>query len=680
MKKLLFTIAALFCTTLLFAQEYMVVENHAGGYSSFDVSIIKQATFVNYPASGEGTKESPFNVAAANAKCKEIGQEPSADNYYVKGYVISSGRNSNGPAAYIADDMTGINRLYVYQVTLPNNVTLNYGDEVIIYGCLYNYRAVTPEMEGYVVNINGQPYEDAAPQGSGTLSDPYNVAAVVNYVKSLGADVESLNDVYITGIITDINEPFGTTYGNATFKIADTENSSTTFQIYRCLYLGNVKYTDETAQNIKLGDRVLMCGKVVNYRGTTPETVQNKAYVVSINSSQTGDEATPVTVAQFNEAAVNTDVWYKLTGTVNNLKDNDQYGNFDLVDETGSVYVYGLLSEKGGAKKKFQELVATYGIANGKKITIIGNRGEYNGNIEVTNAYFVSIEGGAPTQSSDHGTAEAPLTVAQAMALIDAESVIDEAYVKGKISKIDSYNATYKSITYWISDDGGTTTQLQVYSGKGLNGEDFTSKDDLTVGQTVVIKGKLKMYNTTYEFDKSSIIISIDGQGAGGESGGTGGSEAVSSLTNGNFETWADGLPTGWKSASSASSATLEQSTDAHGGSYACIVKGDASANKRLASQEIKLAAGSYNFSFWVKPTTENKAQVRPGYVPVIDGTAGAYKYDLYATLNAGWQQVSYDFTLDAETTICLVVMNPKASSYSSGEDVIIDDATLTKK
>ena len=534
MKKFLFAIAALFCTTLLLAQEYMVVENHAGGYSSFDVSIIKQATFVNYPASGEGTKEAPFNVAAANAKCKEIGQEPSADNYYVKGYIISSGRNSNGPAAYIADDLTGINRLYVYQMTLPNNVTLNYGDEVIIYGCLYNYRTVTPEMEGYVVNINGQPYEEAAPQGSGTLSNPYNVAAVVNYAKSLGADVESPNDIYFTGIITDITEPFGTTYGNATFKIADTENSYTTFMVYRCLYIGNVKYSDETAQNIKIGDRVLMCGKVVNYRGTTPETVQNKAYVVSISSTQTGDEATPVTIAQFNEAAVSTDVWYQLTGTISNLKDGDQYGNFDITDETGSVYVYGLLSEKGGEKKKFQELVAAKGIANGKKITIIGNRGEYNGKTEVLSAYFVSIEDGDTPQPSNHGTAEAPLTVQQAMALIDAESVIDEAYVKGKISKIDSYNATYKSITYWISDDGGTTTQLQVYSGKGLHGEDFTSKEDLTVGQTVVIKGKLKMYNTTYEFDKSSQIIYIDGQG-GGEGGGGTSSGDVQNVTIAQF-------------------------------------------------------------------------------------------------------------------------------------------------
>ena len=75
-----------------------------------------------------------------------------------------------------------------------------------------------------------------------------------------------------------------------------------------------------------------------------------------------------------------------------NLKDGDQYGNFDLEDSTGSVYVYGLLSKKGGEKKQFQELVTTYGIANGKKITIVGNRGEYNGKVEVLNAYFIKVE------------------------------------------------------------------------------------------------------------------------------------------------------------------------------------------------------------------------------------------------------------------------------------------------
>ena len=428
-------------------------------------------------------------------------------------------------------------------------------------------------------------------------------------------------------------------------------------------------------------------------------------------------------------------------------------------------------------------------------------------------------EGGS---TSEYGTADAPLTVAQAIALIDAKSTVAEAYVKGKIYKIDSYNATYHSITYWISDDDGTTTQLQVYSGKGKDGADFAGKEDLTIGQTVTIKGALKNYNGTYEFDKNNEIVSIgdasgggggdtgaakgtgtqsdpfniaaaiakckevgttastekyyikgivvkggtvsggygnvtfdmgdtkestdlfkayqvagtngeklaDGyevkvgdevviygpvvtynttyetsgksaaqivtingkktnESSGGESGGGdtgGGSSTPTSLTNGDFETWASGQPTGWKSASSASSATLEQSTDAHGGSYAVIVKGGGTANKRLASQEISLTAGSYNFSFWVKATTANKAQCCAGYVPVTNGTAGSYQYKkngtspAYETLSTTWSQVSYDFTLDADATICLVVMNPKSSSYSSGEDILVDDATLTKK
>ena len=121
------------------------------------------------------------------------------------------------------------------------------------------------------------------------------------------------------------------------------------------------------------------------------------AYFVSIEGGgdnpnpNPGGEVQSVTVAQFNAAAVSNDVWYQLKGMVTNLKDNDQYGNFDLVDETGSVYVYGLLSEKGGEKKKFQELAAAKGIKEGSTITIIGNRGSYNGKIEVMNAYFVSI-------------------------------------------------------------------------------------------------------------------------------------------------------------------------------------------------------------------------------------------------------------------------------------------------
>lgn len=149
-------------------------------------------------------------------------------------------------------------------------------------------------------------------------------------------------------------------------------------------------------------------------------------------------------------------------------------------------------------------------------------------------------------------------------------------------------------------------------------------------------------------------------------------------IDNGGFESWSDSTPTNWKSASTASSATLDKSTDAHGGSYSCLVKGDANSNKRFAYKEITLDTGTYTFSFYAKGTAD-PSEVRPGIVPVTDGKVGSYAYGEYATLSNSWTLISHTFTLDAKATICLVIMNPKKSAYSAGADVLIDDAKLTK-
>lgn len=116
------------------------------------------------------------------------------------------------------------------------------------------------------------------------------------------------------------------------------------------------------------------------------------------------------------------------------------------------------------------------------------------------------------TVNSIANTEESAYTVAQAYELIDNNrGLTEEVYVKGIISQIDSYNSTYGSITYWISDDGTTTSQqFQCYGGLDIDGTQFTSIDDLKLGSVVVVKGLLKKYNTTYEFDKNNVIISND--------------------------------------------------------------------------------------------------------------------------------------------------------------------------
>ena len=108
-------------------------------------------------------------------------------------------------------------------------------------------------------------------------------------------------------------------------------------------------------------------------------------------------------------------------------------------------------------------------------------------------------------------TEETAYTVAEAIAIIDkGEALSETVFVKGKVSQVDSYNDTYKSITYWISDDGTTTTQLEVYSGKGLEGADFASVDDVKVGASVIIKGILKKYGEVYEFDKNNQLVKYE--------------------------------------------------------------------------------------------------------------------------------------------------------------------------
>jgi len=114
-------------------------------------------------------------------------------------------------------------------------------------------------------------------------------------------------------------------------------------------------------------------------------------------------------------------------------------------------------------------------------------------------SFTVSIANSDPNVP---GTVNNPYTVAQARAAIDANTGITGVYATGIVSQVDSYNSNYHSITYWISDDGTTTNQLEAYGGiSGITGWTFASKDDIEVGATVVIYGNLKKYNSTYEFD-----------------------------------------------------------------------------------------------------------------------------------------------------------------------------------
>lgn len=132
---------------------------------------------------------------------------------------------------------------------------------------------------------------------------------------------------------------------------------------------------------IKEGDIVTVTGPKSSYKGT-PQMVN-----VTVEKHS---PVTEVTVSEFL-AKEKGDEWYRITGTMENMK-SDQYGNFDIVDATGSVYVYGLLSGYGGPSKQFQSLMEKTGLKVGDKLTLVGKRTDYKGTPQVGSAFYVSHE------------------------------------------------------------------------------------------------------------------------------------------------------------------------------------------------------------------------------------------------------------------------------------------------
>ena len=171
--------------------------------------------------SGEGTLASPYNVAAAIQKCQEIGQTASTEKYYVKGYVMADAEASDqygNITINIADDKAGGQTFTGFQLAgsdgskLPSGFKANKGDEVVIYGAIYNYNGKTPETVGkgaaYIVTINGKRTDDTSggggeeisPAGDGSQTSPFNIAAAIAKCKEIGTTL-STDKFYIKGIV-----------------------------------------------------------------------------------------------------------------------------------------------------------------------------------------------------------------------------------------------------------------------------------------------------------------------------------------------------------------------------------------------------------------------------------------------------------------------------------------------
>lgn len=401
-------------------------------------------------------------------------------NYTVRGTIVAKSQRG-----FIVGDGTGY--VYYYNASY-NQASYNVGDKVQISGAVTTYGGVfefssaatvtSASTSNYVEEepaaISGADMDTRVASSTGSLS------TYVQYEGTLTVDGTHYNITNIDGATTakgSISYPLNTDFTSLNGQKVVVKGyfvgvSSSTY--YNTLISSVEEYTDPTDSRIAT-------------------TITQEDIVLDIADVATLTQLTPV-VKDADGNVISYVITSEFPPEVNFTVESDENGIIAGFDwNTGDI-----------------TLNATAGTATIKAYYNSYNVNETYKPSECTFTITV-VDSNAP------GGMNNPYSVEDAIAAIEAGSGTTGVYVTGTVSKIvTAFNSAYGNISYNISDDGTTTSsQLQAFRGKSYNGENFTSADDIKVGDIVVVYGNLTKYNTTYEFAQDNQLVSLQRPAAG---------------------------------------------------------------------------------------------------------------------------------------------------------------------
>lgn len=333
---------------------------------------------------GEIDTDGINDVTVAEFIAAEVNDGDDAPLYRITG-TLTYVRSSRYGNVYIEDN-TGT--VYAYGLCSDENLTyesygdiegLTIGDKVTVVGKRGEHESEGVELVDCYYESHEDAYINPTPKE-------------VSLADFLAAEVSYSMDAYyqITGTITKIQNA---TYGNIYIE----DEAGTEVYIYGVAennQLINASFGN--IEGLNAGDIITVIGCRGEHDGSAQ--MVNGYYVSHVDGEEPEPEVPgeimKVTVKEFLEKNVDDNVYYQLTGTIANLT-NATYGNFDLVDETGTVYVYGLKASQDASNQSFGEL----GLKEGDIVTLVGKRAEFKGEAQVGDAYYISHEPGEPVVS-----------------------------------------------------------------------------------------------------------------------------------------------------------------------------------------------------------------------------------------------------------------------------------------
>lgn len=257
------------------------------------------------PTGNDGSAEKPFEVL-------ELQTHQTATPVWVHGYIVGSiptppegestllqnmtftteGASSTNICIAASAEETDYNNCVAVQVPQDlrsaltlNNVPDNLGKEVWLKGTGEKYCGA-PGLKNVSKYSFTQPEEAPAgdPTGTGTKDDPWNVAAALQYIQALPNTSATTEEFYTTGKVSTVVKKGSS--GSIQFKMSDDGTTNNELLVYYCDDLGKKPFAALT--DLSVGDEVIVCGKVQNYSGNTPEYASG-SYLVYHNG-QTADE------------------------------------------------------------------------------------------------------------------------------------------------------------------------------------------------------------------------------------------------------------------------------------------------------------------------------------------------------------------------------------------------------
>ena len=254
-----------------------------------------------------------------------------------------------------------------------------------------NIEGQSLQMFNGLLQLNNVPIENATEIDQGTLPEAKGISAAQLLTGDYESQYVAVENVQV--VESDLGKTWVTGGNNTSITIESATGE--TFVVY------SARYSDALAEATVPEGSGTLKGIAQRYNSTIQIMLASTNDYAGLTGARfDGSEPDPdpqpgepkkVTIAEFLKAEVDDTVWYQLTGTISNIT-NASYGNFDLTDETGTVYVWGLTAEKVSSNDKS---FSSIGLKEGDIVTLVGTRTEHNGTAQVGGpAYYITHKEG----------------------------------------------------------------------------------------------------------------------------------------------------------------------------------------------------------------------------------------------------------------------------------------------